>query len=216
MARECVRSYYKDSDFRDIVPVSSVKRVEGQKHLCIDGNYGHAVTCSRTSKVTIRDKFKCKSCGLKATHAIIMRNVISNQNAICFVGVKDGKYVPFTKDHIVPKMLGGRDNMNNLQAMCLPCNQDKSHVFEESNQCNKGIITITRDEYNRLMRKQTDFANARSIIKRSVKKLPWYLKLLGADKFIIKRIQNPLRDMGYYGESKPTHLEDKKDDHENE
>ena len=34
-----------------------------------------------------------------------------------------------TKDHIIPKSKGGRDNLENLQVMCFDCNFKKSNAL---------------------------------------------------------------------------------------
>jgi len=45
---------------------------------------------------------------------------------------KNGCEVLITKDHIIPKSRGGKDNIDNMQVMCSPCNQEKDcHVYEE-------------------------------------------------------------------------------------
>jgi hypothetical protein len=48
-----------------------------------------------------RDGFKCRYCGDEATEA----------------------------DHIWPKSMGGRDQLDNLQALCQPCNRRKGSSF---------------------------------------------------------------------------------------
>lgn len=36
-----------------------------------------------------------------------------------------------TVDHIVPKSLGGKDNLINKQPMCAPCNSEKASIMSE-------------------------------------------------------------------------------------
>lgn len=40
------------------------------------------------------------------------------------------KAVLMTKDHILPKSRGGRDEQSNYQPMCSPCNTDKGHRID--------------------------------------------------------------------------------------
>jgi len=53
------------------------------------------------SRVLTRDQHTCQRCGLEATHV----------------------------DHIIPRRLGGDDGMDNLQALCKPCNLSKGGGF---------------------------------------------------------------------------------------
>jgi 5-methylcytosine-specific restriction endonuclease McrA len=40
---------------------------------------------------------------------------------------KDGDEVLMTKDHIIPKSRGGKNNISNYQTMCYPCNHAKGN-----------------------------------------------------------------------------------------
>lgn len=42
----------------------------------------------------------------------------------------NGKYIPLTVDHILPKGLGGTNDINNLQPLCYPCNRKKGSKYE--------------------------------------------------------------------------------------
>ena len=41
-------------------------------------------------------------------------------------GMKNGKEILFTKDHIIPKAKGGKNTMDNYQTMCAVCNREKA------------------------------------------------------------------------------------------
>lgn len=45
-------------------------------------------------------------------------------------GVRDGKEVLFTKDHILPKSKGGKNHMKNYNPMCSTCNGLKADKYE--------------------------------------------------------------------------------------
>jgi 5-methylcytosine-specific restriction endonuclease McrA len=60
---------------------------------------------NRRRKVFERDGYRCVSCGRKAPPGGL------------------------TLDHIVPKSKGGRGTVENLQTMCVPCNQEKADAL---------------------------------------------------------------------------------------
>ncbi len=72
---------------------------------------------------------KCICCGLEANKAYveISENDLKNGNTahINFYHISNGDKVLFTKDHIIPKSLGGKDIQENYQVMCFPCNNKK-------------------------------------------------------------------------------------------
>lgn len=197
VASACAKKYFKDCELVEILPADTISKPESSKFL-FSGSTSTDIVCSRTNKVVIRDNLQCKSCNESSNYALVLYNVNSNTKMLSFVIMVEGEMVPLTKDHIVPKMLGGRDTLKNLQSLCYTCNQEKAHLQHDYD-CNKKTIMISMDEYQRLSTKQSDFANARNIIKKSIKRVPWWMKLFGLHKYIEEKIKNPIKKMGYYG-----------------
>lgn len=72
---------------------------------------------------------RCAACDLEASHFAIEKSRGVNENYhINLWGIKDGREVLFTHDHILARSLGGADNMANSQPMCSPCNGKKSKL----------------------------------------------------------------------------------------
>ncbi len=67
----------------------------------------------------------CAVCGIKAKHFVIERKDYASPWALSLYAIKNGKEVVMTKDHVIPKSRGGKDNHSNLQVMCIDCNQQK-------------------------------------------------------------------------------------------
>ena len=83
--------------------------------------------------LVFRNSLQCASCGLKATHFAAERCLYQEAEHYHFnlYGLKDdGSEVMFTKDHIVPKAAGGKNKLQNLQTMCVECNQKKDCKME--------------------------------------------------------------------------------------
>lgn len=71
---------------------------------------------------------KCVTCGLQGIFFAKEKTI--NQNGgfhFNLYGIKDGKEILFTKDHILPKSKGGLDKLNNYQTMCTVCNNLKGN-----------------------------------------------------------------------------------------
>jgi thiamine kinase-like enzyme len=45
---------------------------------------------------------------------------------------ENGEEVMLTKDHIIPKSKGGKNNLENYQTMCSVCNWNKGDTYEEN------------------------------------------------------------------------------------
>lgn len=77
----------------------------------------------------------CKKCGLVGTFfGLEQQAYTDNKDRYHFnlYGIdKDGNEVMFTKDHILPKSKGGKNILNNLQTMCVVCNNKKGNSLEE-------------------------------------------------------------------------------------
>ena len=75
----------------------------------------------------------CVNCGLHATYFALERSVSQDTKFYHFnlYGITvDEEEVLFTKDHIIPKSLGGKDHLDNLQTMCSTCNWLKGNTVE--------------------------------------------------------------------------------------
>lgn len=71
---------------------------------------------------------KCVKCGLEGKYFCLERNHGSNRSHFNLYAVaNDGKEILMTKDHIIPKSLGGKDAISNYQTMCALCNVAKGN-----------------------------------------------------------------------------------------
>jgi hypothetical protein len=68
----------------------------------------------------------CVDCGLEAQYFIMERQGHYGQYHFNLYGLDDqGNEVLFTKDHILPRSRGGKDELKNYQPMCTNCNNKK-------------------------------------------------------------------------------------------
>lgn len=87
----------------------------------------------------------CVSCGMIADKCILIAEPDgSNRGHFEFVGTKNDKYVIMTKDHIIPRALGGKDVLENYQPMCQECNVEKKHKCD-SQDLKDAILIGTAD-----------------------------------------------------------------------
>jgi len=72
----------------------------------------------------------CKTCGIEGKFFAKERNVNSScsYHFNLYAINKKGNEVLMTKDHIHPTSKGGRNNLKNLQTMCVYCNRDKADL----------------------------------------------------------------------------------------
>lgn len=203
MAMDCVSEYFADCDYIAVVNCRDIRVKSSKMFVNVDGKL-YTMRRSKTSKVAHKDAYKCLDCQLTAKdYALLMMNKSSKTYILAYIGNTGRKFIPLTKDHIVPRLLGGSDAMVNLQCLCYECNQLKSHSYTDKpiEESNHRIITIRMDEYNALCKKQSDFTATRENIKRTINKLPWYYRILGVGKFLERRIKAPIEIRGYYGYS---------------
>ena len=71
---------------------------------------------------------KCVNCGLKAKYFAKERYVTSQRYHFNLYGINDkNEEILFSKDHIIPKSKGGKDELTNYQTMCCKCNSKKGN-----------------------------------------------------------------------------------------
>jgi len=71
---------------------------------------------------------KCVNCGLEAKYFAKERDWKQLQYHFNLYGINEnGEEIMLTKDHIIPKSKGGRNELVNYQTMCSMCNENKGN-----------------------------------------------------------------------------------------
>ncbi len=84
-----------------------------------------SVSSFKRQLVFARDAWTCKYCGLEAKDFIIEHVKNSNRNGRLFIYPLDDRGKKFTIDHILPRIRGGDNDINNLCTSCYRCNNRK-------------------------------------------------------------------------------------------
>lgn len=106
------------------------------------------------------DNQQCVSCGLKASYFAIEKcRQQDKHHHLNMYGVDEmNNHVLFTKDHIIPKSLGGANHISNYQVMCSYCNTAKGNFLSDNS-----IIKETR---NMIVLRQFYIKLEKSLIKQ--------------------------------------------------
>jgi len=137
---------------------------------------------SQRYKLFIRDEQKCIVCGAKASFWALQRTGNAKIPHLNLWGFdKYGNTLLFTKDHIIPKSLGGENKMDNYQIMCDVCNRKKGngtpqpHTLSKkkiSKKCSRGDYLEYLEEgvevHKRNFKKFCDGEKSATIIKTNV------------------------------------------------
>jgi 5-methylcytosine-specific restriction endonuclease McrA len=94
---------------------------------------------------------KCVSCGLigktfsleyqARKNGLVPQDIIPHLNL--FAHGDSGNLILMTKDHIIPKSLGGTNQIENLQTMCTNCNCKKGSSLP--NESNSLALSLTKE-----------------------------------------------------------------------
>jgi len=116
----------------------------------------------------------CIECGRKGTHFRIQGNEDRNPH----MGLWSNDGIEMTKDHIIPKSFGGFDVIENMQTMCVRCNNRKGNKFTEED-FNKGAGSLSYEEALEMKKniypEETLDINFRRIGKGEMKRFFFYL-----------------------------------------
>lgn len=132
---------------------------------------------------------RCHFCGCQADRWVAekgRRDRIGNPVLNLFSVGPTGAVVLMTRDHIIPRSLGGRDTVANLRPACAPCNEGRS------NEVNPEVIRFAQ-EHPELVDEGRIKAGLEAL-QASVAKLKAQEASARAE---IDRLEKPFRDMGY-------------------
>lgn len=122
----------------DIIPVISLRyQVFAQSRICVccglEGTYFAKERSAR--KIKNRQNGADGEVYFKATTPTWHFNL--------YAMTADGREILMTKDHILPRSKGGKDELENLQCMCRPCNgKKKDNVVYQAILPFENIITL--------------------------------------------------------------------------
>lgn len=110
----------------------------GQKHQIESGKYKKVLIDSELINMAsdryklFFDNRKCVSCGLEGKYMAMERGDKDISYHFNMYGIDEtGNEVLFTKDHTVPKSIGGKNNLSNYQTMCTRCNAKKNKISQK-------------------------------------------------------------------------------------
>lgn len=106
-----------------VLPLIDVGPKYSNKKRAVIG--GESVKISSLRLHTFKNSCKCVECGIEGTTFALERTSKSSPWNLELYGIKDGKEIMMTKDHIIPKSKGGKNHISNIQTMCSECNLKK-------------------------------------------------------------------------------------------
>lgn len=118
---------------KNIYPIEDIFKLlrasinHNSKYIILDDEQVHAN--SQRYMVFMNYGCTCCECGLQAKYFALERFSDQNRYHLNLYGIKDGKEILFTKDHIIPKSKGGKDRLDNYQTMCIICNNRKADII---------------------------------------------------------------------------------------
>lgn len=140
MAKRKPKGYYKGIRRKEVVPIKEV--YEAVKDVMFAPSNKKQFVMIRGDMVkgnshryqTFFTKgLKCACCGIEGKYFGKEKTFGSMRYHMNLYAInEDGEEVLMTKDHIIPRSKGGKDDISNYQTMCVKCNRAKGNGEEKS------------------------------------------------------------------------------------
>lgn len=105
------------------------KVIDKKADVEIDGYLVHR--SSLRYKVFYQKGTVCCRCGRKGAYFTLDKETAEYDGNRRHFNLYSEDNVLMTKDHILPRSMGGKDKVSNMQTMCVHCNVKKGHQIEE-------------------------------------------------------------------------------------
>jgi len=110
-----------------IIDTNKLPKVADRGQLLFKSYIGYPVKMnSRNLQVFKTKGIICNGCGLKGRYFALEIQFSDWPKPYYTLNMYGKKNILFTKDHIIPKSVGGSDGLDNLNTMCINCNLKKS------------------------------------------------------------------------------------------
>ena len=156
---------------------------KGTPFTIVKNNTNYTVTTNNDTKKIFRAILNnpiCSSCGIKGDIFILRQDPLKNYHLGLFHITRKLKLIQLTIDHIVPKSLGGTNNIENYQTLCYDCNQEKGHWLLTPKQLNSIIelkkILARRQRPRRYIRENLSEIKSALSNENKVKKFAKFCK----------------------------------------
>jgi 5-methylcytosine-specific restriction endonuclease McrA len=95
---------------------------------------GHWVKVGTDRLQVFKANRNCVACGIEGIIFLLEKQNKDHQSPhLNLYGWRDDTLVLMTKDHIIPKSKGGKNELSNYQTMCVTCNNRKSNMLMHDN-----------------------------------------------------------------------------------
>jgi hypothetical protein len=109
-------------------PIEEVIRNQHPRFIVIDGVPYRVKMKVGRNRIFRAARCHCACCGAEATRAMLDTDRIgSGVASFNIYGVRCGRVVMMTRDHIFPQCLGGTNDRSNMQMLCNHCNHVKDN-----------------------------------------------------------------------------------------
>jgi len=130
-----------------------------KKEYEVDGQI-YQVRMNSDRYFVFRDNTSCVSCGLEGTKMILDINPGDQSPHFNLYAEENSRLVLMTKDHILAKSRGGKDELRNYQTMCSVCNNLKGAYDISLENCRE--LRRLHNNHDKLPRKELrDLINTR-------------------------------------------------------